>query len=316
MLSFDVTSLYTNAPIAPTLERVEQLLEEAGVSPTVIDEYLELLRLCLKTNICQFNGELFEFPDGLPMGSPLSSLMANIFMDQLENDIFTSNNLLTSCAHYWFRYVDDILCLGTGPANLVQNSLSLINSFSPSINFTLEFGGPTINFLDLIINIINQRHSFKIFRKPTYTDVIIPASSFRHPVHKNASYMSMIHRLLSAPLFPQDFNNEVNTIKYSAHTNEFTLDIDKLIRKTSCSMLLDSTTTHRRSFPPSKWTRIPLLGKVSFKLFTILKRSGTQPGFYSFHTSRKSYPTSKILSLLMREAEYTAYSAVIARQFT
>jgi len=191
-----------------------------------------------------------------------------------------------SHVQYWFRYVDDVLRLWTGPPDLVQNFLSFINSLCPTVKFTLEVGGHTINFLDLTISILNQQHSFKIFRKPTCTDITILNSSFHHPAHKNAAFMSMIHRLLTIPLSRQDFSNEVNTIKYLAYKNDVTLDIDDLIRKKSFSLLLDSTTTHPRSTTPLKWTRLPFLGKISFKLSRILQRSGLQPAFYSFNTSK------------------------------
>ena len=112
------------------------------------------------------------------MGSPLSSLMADVFMDRLENDIFDSSNPLTSHVRYWYRYVDNVLCLWTRTADLVQNFLSFINSLYPTINslyptikFTLEFGGSTINFPDLTITILNHNVTSSKFSEdlPTLT---------------------------------------------------------------------------------------------------------------------------------------------------
>lgn len=54
-----------------------------------------------------------------------------------------------------------------------------------------------------------------------------------HPIsQKMSAYNSFIHRLLSIPLSPEDYHNEVDTIKYIAVSNGYRSDmIDKLIRK-------------------------------------------------------------------------------------
>ena len=103
LVSFDVVSLYTNVPIQPTLTRVSEILEQHKILPPVADECVSLLKTCLEPNICQFNNEIYKFVDGLPLGSPTASLMANIFMDSLENMIFSSNHNSLSHVIYWFR---------------------------------------------------------------------------------------------------------------------------------------------------------------------------------------------------------------------
>ena len=129
------------------------------------DSYLPLLTnllACLKyvsTTISdKFDNEFYSFPDGLPMGLPLASLVAEIFMDSLERNIFTSNNPLFSSIHYWYRYVDDVLYLWTGPSELLQNLLAFIHSFHPNLKFTIEIGGQQINFSDLTISLKEDRH--------------------------------------------------------------------------------------------------------------------------------------------------------------
>jgi len=140
------------------------------------------------------------------------------------------------------------------PRNLIQDFLSYINSSNPSIKFTLIVEGPTINFLDLTIS--NKRQTLNIYCKFTCTDIINRSSSFHHAANKSVALNSMIHRIFTVPLLPQDFYNEFNTIKFLAYANGFRLDVDGLIREKSYSLLLDSTTTHPRSTPSSKWIYI------------------------------------------------------------
>jgi len=146
---------------------------------------MEKLQICLANNICKFKNDFYQFQDGLPMGSPISPLMGEIFMNRVENEIFSSNSPLLQHVHYWCRYVDDVLCLWHGNTEQLTDFLHFINSsLYPSIKFTLEVGGSSINFLDLTITLANNRHYFEIYRKPTHTDTLIHGLSF-HPLPRS-----------------------------------------------------------------------------------------------------------------------------------
>ena len=101
-VSFDVTNLYTCVPLSPTLLNISDILSKSGLIPPIIDEFIDLLKVCIDHNVCKFDHEFYLFPDGLPMRSPLAPLLAEIFMNSLENDIFNSNNPLVSCIYYWY----------------------------------------------------------------------------------------------------------------------------------------------------------------------------------------------------------------------
>ena len=88
MISFDVVSLFTNVPVDEALlvitERLQQdtTLEERTSIP--IPDLCHLVELCLKSTYFQFNRSFFEQVKGAAMGSPLSPIVANIFMEGLE----------------------------------------------------------------------------------------------------------------------------------------------------------------------------------------------------------------------------------------
>ena len=69
---------------------ITDILQKSRIHPPVINEFLNLLRVGLIPNVCKFKNEFFSFLDGVPMGSPLSSLLVEIFMDKLENEVFDS----------------------------------------------------------------------------------------------------------------------------------------------------------------------------------------------------------------------------------
>ena len=79
LVSFDVTSLFTNVPIGEAVEIIrdrlredEDLVERTPLSP---DRIAELLGLCLKSTYFSYSGEFYEQREGAAMGSPVSVVM-------------------------------------------------------------------------------------------------------------------------------------------------------------------------------------------------------------------------------------------------
>ena len=232
LVSFDVSGLFPNTPLPPTLKRITNILSQAQIHNEIIKEFMDLLTLCLLPNFCKFH-KFYVASDGVPMGSPFAPIVSEVFMDLFEQRIFdaSNNNNFTQYITYWHRYVDDILCLWTGSLSQLQEFHKVLNSQFPAIKFTVEVGGDKINYLDLSISIHNGRHQFEIFRKPTFTDITIQGDSYCPLTYKFAAFYSMIHRLLSVPLSSTSFQEEVNIIKHLAYVNHVNLDIDNVIRK-------------------------------------------------------------------------------------
>ena len=66
---------------------------------------MSLLNLCLKANVFQANDKIFRQIKGLPMGSPVSVIVAaELTMQQIEKLIFRNP---PSQPLFWKRYVDD-----------------------------------------------------------------------------------------------------------------------------------------------------------------------------------------------------------------
>ena len=243
LCSFDVVGLFPDIPKVPTVQHMGDLL--VNTPHDELQEFFTLLNICWSLNFCKFNGKLYEFSEevGIPIGSPLGSLVSEIFMSKFEGDLFSSGQVLLSHIHYWHRYVDDILCAWTGPQELLGEFLEYLNKIYPSIKFTLEIGGSSINFLDLNISNRDGNHDFTIFRKHTATDTLIHGSSFCPFSHKMAAFNSYIHRLTSIPLSQPAFNKELATIKHLAFVNGVNLDIDRMVQKKLTRRSLDSTSS-------------------------------------------------------------------------
>ena len=86
--SYDVSALFTSVPIDPALKIIKDLLVK---DPTLkdrtvigIDDIILLLEFCLKNAYFSFQGQFFEQVEGAAMGSPVSPIVANLYMECLE----------------------------------------------------------------------------------------------------------------------------------------------------------------------------------------------------------------------------------------
>ena len=73
-----------------------------------VDDIVELVKFLCNTTYFSFNGTIYEQKFGTVMGSPISPILANLFMEDLEQ------TALLTCPQdikqpLWKRYVDDIL---------------------------------------------------------------------------------------------------------------------------------------------------------------------------------------------------------------
>ena len=69
------------------------------------------------------------------MGSPLSPIVANIYMEFFEQKAL---ELTYTKPDIWLRYVDDTFILWPHNRHDVDNFLNHLNSIRPSIQFTME----------------------------------------------------------------------------------------------------------------------------------------------------------------------------------
>lgn len=79
-------------------------LDSKVYNPILKSELKITLQECLAQNYVKFNNKCYTQNDGLPIGSPLSSLLVDIFIDNFENQIFTTN--VNHTRHCWYRFVD------------------------------------------------------------------------------------------------------------------------------------------------------------------------------------------------------------------
>ncbi|XP_072039088.1 uncharacterized protein [Amphiura filiformis] len=127
------------------------------------------------------------------MGSPVSPIAANIFMEALEQQAIATAPL--DCRpKLWLRYVDDIL--EVIQRDSVQQLTDHINQVdkSGSIKFTFEQESQgQIPFLDtLIVKKDDGTVKLLVYRKPTHTDQYLNYQS-HHPLHQKLGVVRTLY---------------------------------------------------------------------------------------------------------------------------
>ena len=90
LVSYDVTSLFTNVPLSETINiLVDKAFTDDWFNTTYglnlqKNQLAKLLEIATTYQLFQFNGKLYEQTDGVAMDSPLGPSMANVFMCHLE----------------------------------------------------------------------------------------------------------------------------------------------------------------------------------------------------------------------------------------
>ncbi|XP_029664892.1 uncharacterized protein LOC115236523 [Formica exsecta] len=109
MISLDVTALFTNIPKELVLRAIEKRWNDIAPNTNFnLLQFLHAVEIVLNSTSFSFNGQFYEQIFGSPMGSPLSPILADIVMDDLETHCLSS---LSFAVPVYYRYVDDIFAI-------------------------------------------------------------------------------------------------------------------------------------------------------------------------------------------------------------
>lgn len=234
-------------------------------------------RIVLKQNYFNFNGKFYLQTERLTMGSPLSGLLANIFMNHFERKCIMFNKVYKNKILYYGRYVDDTFILFNGTHRQIEAMMSDLNKQHPWIRLTMEFEEEkNINLLNVTVERKNEVLCYSIYRKPTVTSTTIHNSSFLPHSHKMAACNSFVHRAVSFPLSDDDRKNEIDIIKHIiAVINGYHSSIvDKLLQRPHERSLLSVHQRRRKSIQHMTITTSLLVLWLTFLRRTTQSQTG------------------------------------------
>lgn len=222
MVSFDVVSLFTKVPTPQALAEVRRRLEsdktlkDRTVIP--IDNIMELLTFCINTTAFQINDNFYQQKEGMAMGSPLSPVMANIYMEYLEEQALESAPLKPSL---WLRYVDDTFVLWPHQED-VTSLLTHLNNIEPAIQFTMEReSDQTLPFLDVKVQKSEQGFSTSLYHKPTSTGRYLNFESHHPNFVKKGIISCLQHRVANVSTDEGKKDNELKSLTETLQRNGY-----------------------------------------------------------------------------------------------
>ncbi|OCT77271.1 hypothetical protein XELAEV_18032470mg, partial [Xenopus laevis] len=110
-------------------------------------------------------------------------------------------------------FVGDILVLWDGEASTFEKRISVATEAHPTITFTTEVGGNTINFLEVAVNINNGKISTSLFRKETGRNNTLLASSFHPQSVTRANPEGQFIRARRISSTEENYTKAANTLK-------------------------------------------------------------------------------------------------------
>ena len=151
-----------------------------------------MLSICLKTTYFLYDGTIYAQVEGAAMGSPVSPIVANLFMEWFEESAIATFMYEVTL---WKRYVDDTIVALCD--ELLDDFTNHINALHPAIKFTREEESEegALPMLDALTRRDpSGRLSFTVYRKPTHTDQYLQFTSNQPLQHKLGVIRTLHHR--------------------------------------------------------------------------------------------------------------------------
>ena len=149
-VSFDVSAHFTSFLVPDVLQvinsKISTCINFTNVYKIPTEKCIKLLEFTILNCIFCFNKKFYKQLQGAAIGSPVSPVIANIYMEYFESlAIPTSPTIIK----WWFRYVDDVhSATRKDQVNKLQEHLNFIDLH---IKFTIELPGTDgLPFLDTV----------------------------------------------------------------------------------------------------------------------------------------------------------------------
>ena len=284
LISFDVKALFTSVPVDQSLDIILERLQNDPTlgerTPLSAVQVRDLLAICLKTTYFQFDSVLYAQVEGAAMGSPVSPIVANIFMEWFEDNAIASFQYELTL---WRRYVDDTIVAMCD--ELIDEFTEHINSIHPAIQFTREEEAEdgSLAMLDTKTKRdARGRLSFSVYRKPTHTDQYLQFDSNQPLQHKLGVIRTLHHRARTLCSTEDSLMDELEHLQKVLSISGYTKSA--WVNATRPHTTTAQNDTNRQ--PTKGHITLPYMGKCSDVIARKIRSAGVKVHLRPYNTVR------------------------------
>ena len=263
-----------------------------------ISDIVSLLNFTLSNNHFVFNDKIYKQVHGCAMGSPVSPVVANLCMEEIEESAINASPVTPKI---WKRYVDDSFCIIK--KNGVTAFHDTLNSIDTKFSFTIEQEcNEKISFLDTLVSRNNGAISVDVYRKPTHTDRYLDFSSHHDKKHKESTAATLLHRALNLPNTSEgkerEFNHVYSALESNGYPSKFIRDLQNKKTRPSPNLSpeelvgmffnLVEPSESRKSF-----ASLPYIKGVTEPLTRVLKKHDISVLNKPMNTLQQQFPAPK-----------------------
>ena len=215
VISFDVSSLYTNVPVNEAIEEAADRLYSGDFPTPPVSKvtFITLTKLSTTNVILSTHDGLYRQIDGLAMGSQPAPPLANIWLSKFEPDIKDD-------AKIFGRYMDDIQ--RTIKAEMIETKLHAMNALHPNLKFTIEVEQEgRLLFLDICILHVDSHLHSTWYTKPTDTGLVMNFHALALKRYKKSVVEGLVCRVYRACSHWKYFDASLDKAKDMLERNQY-----------------------------------------------------------------------------------------------
>ena len=213
MASLDVESVFTNIALNEAINNYVSDLHNKNLYNGKLSkiDLFKLLETATSESSFIFEYLLYKQVDGVAMGSPLGTTLANAFLCHYEKE-WLDNCPIHFKPVIYKRYVDDIFVLFSSKEHL-QLFVDYMNKQHKCLKFTSEAENDnSFSFLDIKITHHNQQFKTSVYSKPTFSGVFTHYESYADQTHKKSLIATLLFRGFSICSDYTSFHLEVENL--------------------------------------------------------------------------------------------------------
>ena len=209
------------------------------------------------------------------MGSPLSPVISNLYLESLEK---TATQSAPFKPKLWVRYVDDTFVIWPHGPDRLRSFHQHLNKQHPKIQFTVEEEkDDQLPFLDVRVSKEGGRLLTSVYRKPTHTERYIPYHSHHHMRTTTGVLRCMRDRARSI-CHPTKMQQEMDHLNQVFQANGFPENLVKKTLMTHPNPLPETSEPEQLDEAP-KILCTPYINGLSEKIAKVCVPLGVKPVF-------------------------------------